>query len=74
MDLTNLYVARREKALLVGDYNTYRTQLSRRILVLRQKLKYTSKGKKYPVKAPVTAHNIGENQEWVVQGVVDSLL
>ena len=65
MDLTNTYVARREKALIGGDYNTYRTQLSRRILVIRRKLKYTSKAKKYSSKAPITAQNVGENHESV---------
>ena len=65
MNQTDLYIARREKALLAGDYNTYRTQLTRRILVLRRKLKYTSKGKKHPSRVPITAQNVGENNESV---------
>lgn len=66
MDITNFIISRREKALLVGDYGSYRKQLSRRLLVLRRKLNYTStKGRKYAAKAPVTAEDIANNHEFV---------
>ncbi|KAK4694540.1 signal recognition particle subunit SRP68, partial [Lecanoromycetidae sp. Uapishka_2] len=65
MDITKFVVSQREKALLVGDYGTYREQLSRRLLVVRRKLNYTSpKGKKTAAKAPVTAEGIANNHEY----------
>lgn len=66
MDITNFIVSQREKALLVGDYSSYRKQLSRRLLVLRKKLHYTStRGKKYVARPAVTAEDIAENHEYV---------
>ncbi|MCJ1278395.1 hypothetical protein MMC21_006210 [Puttea exsequens] len=66
MDITGFIVSQREKALLVGDYGTYRKQLSRRLLVVRKKLKYTTpKGRKYVSKIPFTAEDIGRNHEYV---------
>ncbi len=66
MDVTNFIVSQREKALLVGDYASYRKQLSRRLLVVRKKLHYTStKGKKYVARPAVTAEHIAENHEYV---------
>ncbi|KAL8830528.1 MAG: hypothetical protein Q9191_001375 [Dirinaria sp. TL-2023a] len=48
MEVTQFVVAQRDKALLVGDYGSYRTQLSRRLLTVRRKLNYTSvKGHKF---------------------------
>ena len=64
MDITSFVVAQREKALAVGDYTTYRKQLARRLLVIRRKLKYTSKGRKYTPKAPIAAEDIGRNHEY----------
>ena len=66
MDITNFVVSQRQKALLVGDYGSYRRQLSRRLLVVRRKLKYTStKGRKYAARTPVIAEDIAKNHEWV---------
>ena len=66
MDVTNFIVSQRQKALLVGDYGSYRRQLSRRLLVVRRKLNYTStKGRKYSAKASVTAEDIANNHEFV---------
>lgn len=66
MDITGFVVTQREKALLVGDYGSYRTQLSRRLLVVRRKLNYTStRGRKYSAKAPVSAENVKSNHELV---------
>ena len=69
MDITSFVVSQREKALLVGDYGSYRKQLSRRLLVVRRKLNYTStKGRKYAAKAPVTAEDIADKHESVKRG------
>lgn len=66
MDVTNFIVSQREKALLVGDYGSYRKQLSRRLLVVRKKLHYTStKGKKYAARPAVTAEDIARDHEYV---------
>lgn len=68
MDITSFVVALRNKALLVGDYGAYRRQLSRRLLVVRKKLKYvspTSKGHKYAAQPRITANNISDNSEFV---------
>ena len=63
MDITAFIVAQRDKALLVGDYGTYRKQLSRRLLVVRKKLNYSSKGRKYAAKPPVTVEDVASNPE-----------
>ena len=65
MDLTAFVVSRRESALLLGDYNSYRAQLSRRLLTLRKRLgRTTLKGKKYTPKTPITAGDIASNHEY----------
>lgn len=67
MDITDFIVTWREKALSIGDYSSYRTQLSRRLLVVRRKLKYTStKGNKYSAKAPISVEDITENHELAI--------
>lgn len=64
MDITKFIVAQRDKALLVGEYGSYRTQLSRRLLTLRRKLNYQSvKGNKYAAKAPVSVEDVKSNHE-----------
>ena len=66
MDITKFIVSQRENALLVGDYASYRKQLSRRLLVVRKKLHYTSvKNKKYVARPAVTAEEIAHNHEYV---------
>lgn len=68
MDITKFIVNQREKALLVGDYGSYRRQLSRRLHTVRRKLDHTSaKGRKYVAKAPITAEDIANNHELVSQ-------
>ena len=67
MDITNFVTSQREKALLVGDYGSYRTSLSRRLLTVRKKLGRASlKGRKYAPKAPITADDIANNNELVI--------
>ncbi|KAI4276037.1 MAG: hypothetical protein LQ337_002778, partial [Flavoplaca oasis] len=65
MDITRFIVSQREKALLVGDYGSYRKQLSRRLLVLRKKLNISSRGRKYTPKSPITAEDIASNHEFI---------
>ncbi|KAL6719853.1 signal recognition particle subunit srp68 [Lecanora helva] len=65
MDITNFIVSQREKALLFSDYESYRKQLSRRLLVVRKKLNYTSpKSRKYAPKPPVTTEDVANNHEF----------
>jgi signal recognition particle subunit SRP68 len=64
MDITKFVISGRDQALLYGDYSTYRAQLSRRLLAIRKRLgRATKKGAKYMNKAPVTAQDIGSNNE-----------
>ncbi|KAL8911205.1 MAG: hypothetical protein Q9171_003611, partial [Xanthocarpia ochracea] len=65
MDITRFIVNQRDKALLVGDYGSYRKQSSRRLLVVRKKLNYSSKGRKYSPKPPITAEDIASNHEFI---------
>lgn len=64
MEITNFIVSHRNEALLVGDYGSYRTQLSRRLLTLRRRLgRTTTKGKKFVAKSAVTAEEVAKNVE-----------
>ncbi|KAI9824451.1 MAG: hypothetical protein M1832_001986 [Thelocarpon impressellum] len=66
MDITAFIASRRDQALLLGDYNAYRAQLSRRLLTLRKKLGRTSaKGKKYTGGIPISAEDFRKNNEFV---------
>lgn len=65
MEITAFVAAQREKALLAGDYGSYRKQLSRRILTVRRKLNYVSA--KGPPKPSITPQNIASNHEYVNQ-------
>lgn len=65
MDITKFVVGHREEAFLIGSYETYRAQLSRRLRTVRKKLgRATPKNAKYAAKAPVTAEDIGKNAEY----------
>jgi signal recognition particle subunit SRP68 len=67
MDITKYVVEYREAAFLLGDYSTYRAQLTRRLRIVQKKLgRATPKNAKYAAKAPVTAEDISKNIEWVV--------
>jgi hypothetical protein len=66
MDITKFVVDYREAAFLLGDYGTYRAQLSRRLRIVRKKLgRATAKNAKYAAKAAVTAEEVKENVECV---------
>lgn len=64
MDLTKYIVSSRETALLYGDYATYRTQLSGKLLNSRKKLNVATKSRgKFHVKPQVTPEQVAEDQE-----------
>ncbi|WEW57305.1 signal recognition particle subunit srp68 [Emydomyces testavorans] len=66
MNITDYIVSQRADALLIGDYNTYRAQLSRRLHTLRKRLgRTTPKGKKYTGRSQVTAEDVAKNSEFV---------
>lgn len=68
MDITKYVVEYREAAFLLGDYSTYRAQLTRRLRIVQKKLgRATPKNAKYAAKAPVTAGDIATNVECVLQ-------
>ncbi|PNS16919.1 Signal recognition particle subunit SRP68 [Sphaceloma murrayae] len=65
MDITEYAIGLRDDALLVGDYKSYREQLSRKVLATRRRLgRTTSKNAKFQKKPAVTAENIKENPEY----------
>ena len=65
MDITQAIVSRRNEALVVGDYGTYRKQLSRRLLVVRRKLGRASlKGREYKAKPAVTVEDVSGNPQY----------
>lgn len=67
MDITKYVVEYREAAFLLGDYSTYRAQLTRRLRIVQKKLgRATPKNAKYAAKAPVTAGDIATNVECVL--------
>ena len=64
MEIT-AFVSSRRETLLIADYNTYRTQLSRQILSARKRLgRATPRREKFAPKA-VTAEDVGSNHEFV---------
>lgn len=74
MEITDSIVSRRQEALLVGDYNIYRAQTSRRLHTVRKKLALTTpKGRRYTAKPPVTAENVGSNVEYVTDALLRCL-
>ncbi|PGH28756.1 signal recognition particle subunit SRP68 [[Emmonsia] crescens] len=65
MDITSFIVSHREDALLAGDYNSYRAQLSRRLHTIRSKLGQTTpRGKKYSPKPAITAENVAKDTDF----------
>jgi hypothetical protein len=71
MDITKLVVSLREKALLYGDYSTYWSQLSGKLLNCRKKLNIATKSRgKFNPKTPVTPEQIAENHEYVTAQLI----
>ncbi|SMY28343.1 unnamed protein product [Zymoseptoria tritici ST99CH_1A5] len=63
MDITQ-FIATSREALLVGDYNSYRAHLSRRLLATRKRLgRATHKKEKFAAK-PVTAEDVAKSHEF----------
>lgn len=63
MDITQ-FIATRREALLIGDHNSYRAQLSRQLLATRKRLgRATPKREKFTKKA-ITAEDVGGNHEF----------
>jgi hypothetical protein len=66
MEVTNFIVALREKALLEGDYGSYRTQLSGKLLNSRRKLNIATKHRgKFHRRENLTIQQINEDHELV---------
>lgn len=66
MDITKFVHDFRESAFLLGDYSTYRAQVSRRLRIVQKKLgRATPKNAKYAAKEHVTAEEIGRDIEYV---------
>ncbi|KAJ4300275.1 signal recognition particle subunit srp68 [Collariella sp. IMI 366227] len=66
MDVTKFVVLHREKALLYGDYATYRSQLANKLANGRKKLGVATKNRgKYNPKGHITPEQIAENHEYV---------
>lgn len=64
MDITKNVVSSRETALLDGDYATYRTQLSGKLLNSRKKLNIATKNRgKFHPKPQITAEQVSEDHE-----------
>lgn len=71
MDITAFTIGNRDAALLLGDYNAYRKQLSRQLLAIRKRLgRSTAKGQKYANKSAVTAEDVAKNNECVSSHLV----
>ncbi|KAK3721769.1 signal recognition particle subunit srp68 [Vermiconidia calcicola] len=63
MDITT-FISNHRSTLLIADYNTYRTQLSRQILSTRKRLgRATPRREKFALKA-ITAEDVGGNREF----------
>lgn len=68
MDITGFVSTKRDRALQVGDYDSYRKSLSRQLLALRRRLhRTTPKNAKFTAKAPVTVEDIANNHECVLK-------
>lgn len=63
MDITT-FVSQHREALLIGDYNTYRAQLSRQLQATRRRLGLATPKREKFSKTDVTAANIGGNHEF----------
>lgn len=62
MDITSFVVTSRESALLDGDFATYRTQLSRKLLNARKKLNLATKHRaKFQRKPDITPEQVAGN-------------
>lgn len=66
MNITSYLASERESVMLLGDYNAYRAQASRRIHSLRKRLGQTTpRGRKFAPKSLITADDIERDHEYV---------
>ncbi|KAB8337246.1 hypothetical protein FH972_021548 [Carpinus fangiana] len=66
MDIASFVHQTREQALALGDYASYRAQLSRQVVALRRKLKIaTPKNHKYTKKGPLTSEQVTKDKQYV---------
>ncbi|CAK7227790.1 signal recognition particle subunit srp68 [Sporothrix bragantina] len=67
MDITQFVVSSRDKALLYGDYSTYRTQLAHRLLNIRKRLRVATRHRgKYNHNANgIKAEQVAEDVSYV---------
>ncbi|GAM84596.1 hypothetical protein ANO11243_025920 [Dothideomycetidae sp. 11243] len=66
MDITSFAIGLRDSSLLIGDYKSYRKQLSQKLLAVRRRLGLaTSKSSKFQKKAPITAQDLKSSREYV---------
>ena len=63
MDITKFISVHRE-TLLIADYNTYRTRLSRQILSVRKRLGRATPRKEKFASKPITPEDVGSNHEF----------
>lgn len=67
MDITSFVVSSREKAMLYGDYATYRTQLATKLLNCRKKLSIAAKSRSKFQPRPLPAPELlAQNREYLV--------
>ena len=65
MEITRTVLSARETAFLYGDYSSYRSQLSTKLLNCRKRLNVATKNRgKYHAKQLVTAAQIADNHEY----------
>lgn len=60
MDITAFIHNARQEALLLGDYNAYRAQCSRRLATIRKQLGRSSK-RKYTPPVPLTPEDLSKD-------------
>jgi signal recognition particle subunit SRP68 len=61
MDITAFIHNARQEALLLGDYNAYRSQCSRRLATIRKQLGRATKSKKYTAPEPLTSEDLSKD-------------
>ncbi|OAA81500.1 hypothetical protein LEL_01045 [Akanthomyces lecanii RCEF 1005] len=66
MNITSFVLLGRDNALVYGDYSTYHSQLSKRLLSSRKKLGIATRNRgKFHKTEAITSENIAENHEYV---------
>ncbi|KAF1737355.1 Signal recognition particle subunit SRP68 [Beauveria bassiana] len=66
MDITSFVLQGRDNALVYGDYSTYHSQLSKRLLSSRKKLGIATRNRgKFHKTEAITSENIEQNHEYV---------